>query len=226
MFSVEPDKMISGWTVSILEIEKISELPQIVVGVVADTHVPDLADSLHPALIPALRIEGVHLIIHAGDICAPPVIRFLEEIAPVIAVRGNRDLLFSSRLPLFRSIHLAGVPIVLMHGHGTWYHYLLDKLRNFFEGYRESRYIPRLAKPFPEAKAIIFGHTHYPVNLWHGGKLFFNPGSTVNRMGFKLQPSFGILNISKAGEVRGKHLVLEGEVLHKRRWIGSIPNKP
>jgi predicted phosphodiesterase len=36
-------------------------------------------------------LGGCELIIHAGDIGSPMVLDKLEEIAPVIAVRGNVD---------------------------------------------------------------------------------------------------------------------------------------
>ncbi len=67
------------------------------VGVVADTHVPDRAIDIHPALIPQLKAAGVQRILHAGDVCAPSVLEQLGEIGPVTAVRGNRDWLFGNR---------------------------------------------------------------------------------------------------------------------------------
>ena len=54
------------------------------VGVISDTH-----GLLRPAAAAALH--GVELIIHAGDIGQRRVLEGLEEIAPVVAVRGNVD---------------------------------------------------------------------------------------------------------------------------------------
>lgn len=201
-----------------VETGAFSNLEEIVVGVVSDTHVPDLANGLHPQLIPALKQEGVQLIFHAGDICVPAVIRSLEEVAPVVAVRGNRDLLFLNSLPLVRHVELCGQRIVVMHGHRGWYSYLWDKFRNYLEGYRPDRYIPRLGKPFPEAAVIVFGHTHFAVNFVYGTQLFFNPGSAIYKTGFKQQPSFGVLSVSMQS-VKGKHIVLENATLCHRQWV-------
>ena len=54
------------------------------IGIISDTH--GLA---RPEAINALK--GSDLIIHAGDVGKPEVLRALREIAPVIAVRGNVD---------------------------------------------------------------------------------------------------------------------------------------
>ncbi len=54
------------------------------IGVISDTH-----GLLRPQAVQAL--EGVELIIHAGDIGDPKILRALERIAPVHAVRGNTD---------------------------------------------------------------------------------------------------------------------------------------
>ena len=54
------------------------------IGVISDTH-----GLLRPEAVKALK--GVELIIHAGDIGDPKILRALERIAPVHAVRGNTD---------------------------------------------------------------------------------------------------------------------------------------
>ena len=54
------------------------------IGVISDTH-----GLLRPQAVQAL--EGVELIIHAGDIGDPKILRALKRIAPVHAVRGNTD---------------------------------------------------------------------------------------------------------------------------------------
>lgn len=59
------------------------------IGVVADTHIPGRARALPEALLRGLA--GVDLILHAGDICVAPVLDWLAELAPVIAVAGNND---------------------------------------------------------------------------------------------------------------------------------------
>ena len=53
-------------------------------GVISDTH-----GLLRPEALDALR--GSDLIIHAGDVGKPEILKRLREIAPVVAVRGNVD---------------------------------------------------------------------------------------------------------------------------------------
>ena len=54
------------------------------IGILSDTH-----GFFHPALREV--VAGVDYIVHAGDIGLLPVLRQLEAIAPVVAVRGNID---------------------------------------------------------------------------------------------------------------------------------------
>jgi putative phosphoesterase len=157
-----------------------------VVGVVSDTHIPDRSANLHSDLIPSLKKHQVKLILHAGDISIPRVIKELETVAPVVAVRGNRDVLFSKTLPIIREIEIEGVSVALTHGHFNFLTYWIDKLQHLFLGYKSSRYLNRLEIAIPNAKVIVFGHSHSPEILWREGKLFFNPGSTS----FGLSPHF------------------------------------
>ena len=55
-----------------------------IVGVISDTH-----GLLRPEALEVL--EGVDLIVHAGDIGSPEIIDALRELAPVFAIRGNVD---------------------------------------------------------------------------------------------------------------------------------------
>jgi Predicted phosphoesterase len=112
------------------------ENPILTVGVIADTHIPDRARELHPLIIPALLEAKVDLILHAGDISGRGVLEELGKVAPVIAVRGNRDWQFMNTLPLLQKVELANVPVVLMHGHGGYVNYLKDKFLFF------SRWVP------------------------------------------------------------------------------------
>ena len=56
-----------------------------VIGVISDTH-----GLLRTEAREALR--GSELILHAGDIGKPEVLRDLKRIAPVVAVCGNVDV--------------------------------------------------------------------------------------------------------------------------------------
>ena len=83
------------------------------VGVVADTHCPEFIDRLPERLLSAL--QGVDLILHAGDITATSTLDELARIAPVQAVRGDHDRNLES-LPATREIALEGKRVVIVHG--------------------------------------------------------------------------------------------------------------
>ena len=147
------------------------------IGVVADTHVPDRVKELDQLLLAQLSADGVELIIHAGDICVHRIIEQLEEIAPVYAVRGNRDWLFIKKLSRTLLLEINTKQIGVMHGHGGIFFYIWDKLLTFMIGYNFERYYKKMTKIFTNSDIIIFGHTHRPVNRWCDRRLIMNPGS-------------------------------------------------
>jgi putative phosphoesterase len=189
------------------------------VGVVADTHVPDRAGTLHPKLIPGLIEQGVSQILHAGDVCIPAVLDKLAQVAPVAAVGGNRDAWFRHRLPSVRFLDIAGISTALVHGHGGFLPYLVDKWYYFLEGYQEARYYKKVQQTAPAAKVVVFGHTHRPANFWLEGQLLFNPGSASVAPVRSGNPSFGVLHFSVDGSVYGEVKILNGARLENRRWI-------
>jgi putative phosphoesterase len=191
----------------------------ITVGIVSDTHVPDRCRDLHPELLPALERARVGAILHAGDIAVPGVLEKLEHLAPVAAVRGNRDWVFRRTLPWSQRLEFAGVPVVLVHGHGTWFNYLLDKVKYYTQGYNLKRYQAAMAIGTAGAKVIIFGHTHQPENIWHNGQLWFNPGSASIKPMIKKYPTFGLLYFYENGRVEGEMIELKGAHLEHRQWV-------
>src|SRR5687767_4116713 len=89
-------------------------------------------------------LDGVELILHAGDVGKLSVLRELEQIAPVRAVYGNVDDP-AFQLPQRLALTLDGVDIHVSHGHELG-----------------SPTPAGLASRYP-ADVIIFGHTHKPV---------------------------------------------------------------
>lgn len=170
---------------------------KLMVGVIADTHVPDRVDGLHPDLEDILRSEKVDAILHAGDISSPAVLKQLEQIAPVYAVRGNRDWAFRNTLPWSRMLNMGGLRILLTHGHGGLGDYLLDKIWYLVDGYRPERYLKLLERRLKDEQVVIFGHTHRSLVLERDGRLFVNPGSAAFGIGKEGQPSVGILQIEE-----------------------------
>jgi putative phosphoesterase len=178
-------------------------------GVISDTHIPDRACRLNLHVIPTFQDAGVAAILHAGDVSIPRVLRQLEQVAPVYATRGNRDWVLLRHLPSAIQLNFYGVTIGLTHGHGQLRDYLIDRVKYLLGGYRLEMFEPRLMATFPEARVIIFGHTHRRLNQWSNGKLLFNPGSSQIPEVNENTRSLGLLTIHHTGEVEGEIVTLE-----------------
>lgn len=211
---------MAGPVTSQIPLEEFGQGNQAVftVGVVGDTHIPDRVRSLHPLLLPMLKAAGVQHILHTGDISIHAVLDELAQVAPVTAVRGNRDLLIG-RLKMVAEIELGGASIALMHGHGGWIPYLRDKYKYFRFGYRLERYLKTLHLNGSRANVVTFGHTHFPEQIYQEGRLLFNPGSASFGCRSGELPTFGLLRITPGPQVSAEIIRLEGWQIHKRHWI-------
>lgn len=171
-------------------------MTRLTLGLVADTHVPDRRRRLHPALLPALRAAGVSQILHAGDISRPRVLAELAQVAPVLAVRGNRDWFRSDDLPLTRCLTAGGVRVGLTHGHGGWRVYLADRLRYLVMGPQSFEFFAeRAVAMLPDAQVVVFGHSHEPMVTQLGNCLVINPGSACCQALPGRGPTFALLHI-------------------------------
>jgi hypothetical protein len=177
-------------------------------GVISDTHVPDRARCLGQRALDVFSSARVDAILHAGDISIRRVLDQLGELAPVHAVRGNRDWAALSKLPVRLELEYGGVNIGLVHGHGRWNEYLVDRVEYIVRGYRLEMFQPRLVAAFPKANVIVFGHTHRPLNQWVDGALLFNPGSPHFPDVKSIAPSVGLLHLGAGGEVVGELIEL------------------
>lgn len=154
------------------------------IGIISDTHIPHFS---FPDAVRTL-FDGVELIIHAGDLSTLTVLSELETIAPVIAVQGNvehEDVVRT--LPIKREIVLGHCRIGIVH--------ILGDPKCYEHTARQE---------FPNARVVVFGHSHTPHNQEYNGLLLFNPGSATNR---RRQPtcSLGMLYIdSEALSVHGE----------------------
>lgn len=85
------------------------------IGLISDTHIPEAGDL--PTQIKEV-FAGVELILHAGDLHILSVLDWLEEVAPVLAARGNGDTRCPPDPRLKRSQVLAidGLRIGVTHG--------------------------------------------------------------------------------------------------------------
>jgi putative phosphoesterase len=136
------------------------------IGLVSDTH-----GLLRPEVLPALH--GVEQILHLGDVGKPSILKELEKIAPVHAVRGNIDREGPcSRLP--------ETDVLLFEGH---YIYLLHDLATL--------HLDPAAAKF---SAVLYGHSHRSSITHKRGVLYFNPGSCGPRR-FDLSVTLGLLTV-------------------------------
>jgi putative phosphoesterase len=132
--------------------------------VLSDTHLG--ADSLGrmPPEVWRLAAE-VDLVLHAGDVVHPAVLDRLAEQAEVVAVLGNNDVGLEARLPVTATVERGGARIAMVHDSGP------AKGRG-----------PRMARRFPEARVVVFGHSHDPlIEQVPDGPLLVNPGSPTHR---------------------------------------------
>ena len=142
----------------------------------ADTHCPEFMDRLPEPLFGAL--DGVQVIIHAGDVNGASTLDELARIAPVEAVRGDHDRELTS-LPLEREVTIEGLRIVIVHGdRSRWIEESQTLLWTLSLGcFRPHKDLPRnLRRRFPNADVIVFGHTHRAHVRNVDGALLFNPG--------------------------------------------------
>jgi hypothetical protein len=133
----------------------------------------------------------------------------LAELAPVHAVRGNRDWVALRNLPFQLELTFEGVQIGLIHGHGRLMEYVADRVEYMVRGFRLEMFTPRVLEAFPNAQVIVFGHIHRPLNVLSDGKLLFNPGSPHFPDVKTKAPSVGLLHIHSGGEFSGEIVNLE-----------------
>jgi putative phosphoesterase len=154
--------------------------------VMADTHVPRRARALPEGLIP--HLGRADLILHAGDLMDPALLDELAAYAPVEAVRGNLDPP-DLDLPETFEFEFGGARIAMIHDSG-----------------RKQGRRTRLRRRFPDARVVVFGHSHIPFLEDEGGLMLLNPGSPTDR---RRQPryTFALLR-TEEGRVRAEILPL------------------
>lgn len=144
------------------------------IGVIADTHVPEFLPALPKGI--AQIFQNVNLILHAGDITGTEVLEQLQEIAPVVAVKGDHDKL---DLDTKVVVELGGIRIGLLHGRRPRWQELPSLFYNtlavkYYSWGGIHRYA---AQNFERVNVIVFGHFHHPYIHRHRGVLIFNPGA-------------------------------------------------
>ena len=136
------------------------------VGVISDTH-----GLVRPEAVEALR--GVELILHAGDVGGPHVLEALNDVAPVVAVRGNNDRGdWAEALPEWEAVEVGAVSV-----------YMLHDLKGI-----------DISPAGAGFRVVVAGHSHRPSVEERRGVLYLNPGSAGPRR-FKLPVSVARLTV-------------------------------
>jgi len=103
--------------------------------------------------------------VHAGDFGSETVLAELRRLGPVAAVHGNVDSPGLRReLPEALTLDLEDTTLAVIHDAGP----------------AKGR-LERLRTRFPEAAAVVFGHSHMPLHEERDGFQIFNPGSPTER---------------------------------------------
>ena len=144
------------------------------IGLISDTH-----GLLRKEVLDIL--QGVDLIIHAGDIGKDGIIESLNKIAPVLAVKGNVDKhQWAEELPLSRRIELDDHRLLIIHNLNDLDYAPQDK----------------------DINVVIYGHSHKPSENVKEGVIYINPGSIGPRR-FKLPISLALLTFN------GKRVIID-----------------
>jgi putative phosphoesterase len=159
------------------------------IAVIADTHMPKGNRRLPERCLEL--IGAAEATIHAGDFFAASVLADLRALCPVVlAVHGNVDEpALRHELPRELEVELGGRRLALVHDAGP----------------ARGR-LARMRRRFPEADAVVFGHSHLPLHEEEGGFQIFNPGSPTERRRAP-RASMGLLS-SAGGRLTFQHVWL------------------
>ena len=148
------------------------------IGVISDTHSAGSGRDLPVKILDALL--GVDMILHCGDLECLGVLDYLEEVAPLLAVRGYEDPLEDGdRLAMTtRVVKVEGVSIGMIHD----IQWPGPKIPTSPDGSElalpEGNGREILARKFKEpVDVVLFGDTHEELVMDWDGVLIMNPGS-------------------------------------------------
>ena len=159
-------------------------------AIVSDTHLPRGSRRMPAACLE--RLAASDLIVHAGDFSSVAALEELLALGPpVAAVHGNVDeAALRERLPAERTVEVEGARLGLVHDAGP----------------ARGR-LARMRRRFPDAGAVVFGHSHIPLHETGGDLQIFNPGSPTERRRAP-RHTMGLATV-EAGRIRFEHLALD-----------------
>lgn len=128
------------------------------IGLIADTHGP-VAEALRGVL------DRCHILVHAGDVLDARALACRGRNHAVVAVRGNNDRPAGApdalELPDVLELALPGGKLVVIHG----------------DRYPAAVRVARLRRDFPQARAIVCGHSHRMLVDRTAQPWVLNPGA-------------------------------------------------
>ncbi len=137
----------------------------------------------HSQVLPKPLLEDMKkadLVIHVGDFTDIKVLNMIRKFKEVRAVYGNMDSLELRKvLPQQDFLQCDQVRIALFHGEGAT-EGMVDRVRERFKT--------------EKVQAVIFGHSHMPMNEVVDGVLYFNPGSPTDEIRAPYR-SYGVLEV-------------------------------
>jgi putative phosphoesterase len=147
-----------------MNLRPLGTMRQVVIAVISDTHLPRGARRIPEACLD--HLANADLILHAGDFVSGDALQHIESIGPPLAaVHGNVDSDYvRRRVPPERVVEAAGVKIGMVHDAGP------SRAR-----------LARMRARFPDAAAVVYGHSHIPLHEKSDGFQLFNPGSPTDR---------------------------------------------
>ncbi len=158
-------------------VEDFSSHHGLTIAIISDTH-----GEVDPRIID--RVKSCDLVLHAGDIMGAAVLDCLKpRLRKVIAIKGNNDiygiwsqteLAILDSMPETVEIDLPGGRLIMEHG---------DRIHD------ERLPHDLLRKQYPEAKLVVYGHTHISCIDQSQQPWIMNPGA-AGRIRTKGGPSY------------------------------------
>ncbi len=164
------------------------------IGVIADTHIPDIIPELPPRVREIFR--GVDIILHAGDITTLETLRELQNYFTItMAVAGEHDDEDAKKyLQDTQVVEFSNRKIGIIHGYPAEKGpNLLGSLKKLFRPPTHEDLYRYVLSQFEDVDCIVFGYTHQPYVKVRNGVLLFNPGAVAPTRG--VQASVGLLDI-------------------------------
>jgi putative phosphoesterase len=181
------------------------------IGLISDTHIPESMPEL-PRQVRTV-FAGTDLILHAGDLHCLDVLNWLEEIAPVLACRGNGDEGSGGRPVVPPDPRLRDALVTTGAG------YTVGLVHDVLDPEEFSQWPIERTMEFyfhRHTDVIVCGHTHVESIKHYNGVVVINPGSPTFPHNYAAQP--GTVAILELEENRGGRVTV-----YDLKTLASLP---